>query len=525
MVTRRTAHANHSRSSSSSKRQEKRKSSSPKQKTLYAGGSGAGSRGGRVGNLAGLESGGMGSFNDSAPSVGNVAGLGSDGADFYAKDEGRHASSAADAPKSSSPTPRNSRSGKDGDSLISRRGFLYGAAAVGAVAVVGGGAVAATQLSSSDDEDEDISYLEVPNSAVTSSDDFTNVEVDGHMTLDASYELTYGTLVWANDDEYAACLVPTEESSPIAQVALLSLSEGSCPIVLDQAVGNDEGFEIYDVRATSSGLVWTEADILDGTWRVYTATLSGDELGSPALAKEGRTSDWDTPTIAAVGGQAFVQIVPKSDAETYDQGTSLLRVAMGSEEPEELFNSRGRSATSPYATADGVVITPRLDSSTIYHQLTLIDAESGKVSDSMTLPYSMTPLEAGYGKTGFMFSFENIYDYGDGISNLGTYAPMSAVSDGAYSKAGWFHFNRTPTAAPAWCGDYLMVKSTTQVCGFDLDAGEYFAFDTESGADDYGEYLASTGARDAIVTFTNVDDNPVNGDERTCCVVKVWKPA
>ena len=529
MVTRRSAHANHSRSSSSSKRRDKKRGSG-KEKTLYAGGNTSGSLGGHVGNIAGLDSGGMGGFGDSTPSVGNVAGLGSGENKIYTGDDERRRAAAAEeaSRKSNAPTRRSARSSASdkGDSLLSRRAFLYGAVGVGAAAVVGGGAVAATQLSKSEDEeDEDISYLEVPESSVTSSEDFTNVEVDGHMTLSASYELDYGTLVWASDDDCAACLIPTEESSPIAQVGLLSLSDGSLSTVLEQAVGNDEGFEIYDVRASSAGLVWTEADILDGTWRVYTATLSGSSLGTPALAEQGHSSNWDTPTIAAVGDWAFVQVVPKSDGETYDQGTSLLRVAMGSEEPEEIFNSRGRSATSPYATADGVVITPRLDSSTIYHQLTLIDAESAKVQDSMTLPYSMTPLEAGYGQTGFMFSFEDIYDYGDGISNLGTYAPMSAVSNGAYSKAPWFHFNRTPTAAPAWCGGYLMVKSTTQVCGFDLDAGEYFAFDMESGADDYGEYLASTGARDSIVTYTNVDDNPVNGDERTCCVVKVWTTA
>ena len=33
----------------------------------------------------------------------------------------------------------------------------------------------------------------------------------------------------------------------------------------------------------------------------------------------------------------------------------------------------------------------------------------------------MKPLEAGYGNTGFMFSFDAGYQYGGGIASIGTY--------------------------------------------------------------------------------------------------------
>ena len=38
--------------------------------------------------------------------------------------------------------------------------------------------------------------------------------------------MPYGTLVWANSETYAACLLPTENSSPLTQAAVLSLSSG-----------------------------------------------------------------------------------------------------------------------------------------------------------------------------------------------------------------------------------------------------------------------------------------------------------
>ena len=66
----------------------------------------------------------------------------------------------------------------------------------------------------------------------------------------------------------------------------------------------------------------------------------------------------------------------------------------------------------------------------------------------MVLPRSMRPLEAGYGDNGFSFSFDAWYNYGDGISQIGTYTPASRVTDGNYSDAPWFSFSLAPTAAP-----------------------------------------------------------------------------
>ena len=63
----------------------------------------------------------------------------------------------------------------------------------------------------------------------------------------------------------------------------------------------------------------------------------------------------------------------------------------------------------------------------ICYQLTRIDAQSASVVDSLVLPSSMKPPAAGSGDTGFMFSFEAIYNFGEGIANLGTYIPANTV--------------------------------------------------------------------------------------------------
>lgn len=554
MVTRRSTHSHHAKSHSSAARRASRRSASANG-SLYAGGRTGGSHGGHVGNVAGLGGAASGGGRrGEAPSVGNVAGLGGSSGPRPSGEHRRPTGGTADGPNgrgstsvggthraagARSPRAADGSNGSGGvlggsgggfhiptpnggDVLLTRRHFLFGALGVGAVAALaGGGSVIVDQMQSA--SSDDLAVLTVPESSVTTSDACSEVDASERMALAGSFELPYGTLVWANDDDIAACLLPTEQSSPIAQVGLLALGSGSCTTVLEQAVGTAEGFEIYDVRATSEGVIWTEADILDGTWRIYTATSDGSSIGEPALVDEG-DGEWQTPTIAAVGDRAFWQVLPRIDGSKKTEGSTLKRATMGASDAEIAFTSNGRMATPPYGLADSVVISPRTDTSSIHYQLTRLDARTNDVLDTMALPTSMRPLEAGYGQTGFLFSFDAIYNYGGGIANLGTYAPTVTVTEGSYSDVPWFRFNRTPTAAPAWCGSYLMVKSTLNVCGIDLNANESFRFEIENGADDYGEYLATTGVHDSIVTFTNVDDNPVNGEPRKCCVVKVWKP-
>ncbi|MBQ3106379.1 MAG: Tat pathway signal protein [Eggerthellaceae bacterium] len=468
----------------------------------------------------------------------------------------------------------------NGETLLTRRNFLLGALGVGAVAAAGAGAVALGKLGKSDDGE--LQMLSVAEDAVTLSDNLEEIGTSGAVVLLASMTLPYGSLVWSNDDNMGVALIPTETAKPLTQVALLFFGSGSYSVVLPSAVGVDEGFEIYDVRACPNGLVWTEADILDGVWRVYAAPFDGSEVGTPIMLEEGG-EDWETPTLAAVGNHAFWQVLPKIGGPSTSKHSLLKRAAFGSASVDVVWSSLGRMSSPPYALNDSVVITPRTNTDTVHHQLTRIHAQTGEIMDTLILPNSMKPLEAGYGRHGFMFSFDGIYNYGGGIANLGTYTPATVVSsqpaqitnvvefaagnadsegnsdavmdDGsasaggsgapfnpggattgtataattvspagnpAYNEAGWFRFSRNPTAAPCWCGKWLMVKSTTAVCGVDIPNNQYFVLDVRSGSDSYGDYLASTGMGNVAVTFSNIDHHPIEGDSTTCCFVRVW---
>lgn len=417
--------------------------------------------------------------------------------------------------------------GGSAQTLLTRRQLLYGAVGVGALAAIGVGAATCSGAAGGGG-DSAVSALDVPKHLLSTLNDFEALDTyEGSVQLVGEWDLPYGSLVWACDESIAACLLPTETGSPLAQVGLLFLGSGDYDTVLEKAVGAGEGYEIYDARANSQGLVWTEANIMRGTWRVYSAPIAGGALGEAALLEEGG-DEFETPTLAVAGGRAFWQAnareVDPDESDAEQPPSRLMAAAFGASGGEALFETARRMSSPPYAFGDTVTIAPRADSSSVYYQLTNLNASTGEVLDALTLPHAIAPIEAGYGKTGFMFSFPDIYDYDGAIANLGTYTPHALPADGNYDGAQWFDFSRTPTAAPAWCGNLLVVKSTYSVCGVDLDAGTYFAIDVDDGSENYGDYLASTGMSDTFVTYTNIDHTPVGEGAIHTCRVKVWAP-
>ena len=411
--------------------------------------------------------------------------------------------------------------------VLTRRQLLITAGVVAGAVAVGAGASA---YQSAQEDASSFETLTVADSQVTTLDGCSEVKPSKVCTKLGSYNLPYGTLMWCNSDSVAVCLLPTSKAKPLAKVALLNLSNGDTTTVLSKAKNQSKGYEIYDARCSSNGLIWVEENILLGSWCVYTAPISNYSLGSATKVDEGDSS-WEMPSLAAVGKNAFWQLQPVS-ASGGDglAGDAQVKTAPFSNpgNVQTVYTFGGRMATDIAASQDGVVITPAHEGTKSYRQLTLIDA-AGQVRDSLTLPSSMSPTCVGYGKTGFTFAFSDIYSYGDGISQLGTYAPMDAAS-GNYSGANWFRFGRTPTQPACWCGDRLMVKSTTAVCGINFSDKTYFTFPLENGAQNYGECLASEGTHKSVVTFQNVDDTEAQQTGATAstesakyCLVRIWR--
>lgn len=366
---------------------------------------------------------------------------------------------------------------------------------------------------------DDVGAIEVSQESVFTTDDCEYIEsLEGTLTMASQMSLPYGTIVWADDPNVACCLLPCETSNPLTQVGMLALSSGELATVLENAIGANDGFQIYDARLNSNGAIWLESDILNGKWRVYTGRLSSGVITSPQIAAEG-DSAWEMPSIAVSGNYGFWQLMPVKEGPASDESSLLMRIPFGAEmeQAKSVLESNGRMACPLSTTQGGVVAAPRASVKGVYYELAYVDAESGQVQDTLILPASMKPTFVSYGDTGFSFAFEDIYAYGDGISNLGTYTPALGDVDGE-----WLRFGRTPFTAPAWCGDMIFVKSTSVVAAINAANKTYCTIQPEHATQSYGEFLASSGSTSRIVTYANIDYTPLNKARVHECNVRVW---
>lgn len=384
--------------------------------------------------------------------------------------------------------------------LLTRRNLLIGAGVIGGIAAVGGISSAASSAFAPHDNIESIS---VPESAVTELATLTEVPYGDYLKLSISQKLPYGSLVWADNKTVAACLCPTEQAHPLNTIRLFYFASANLVEVLKKPQGFDEGFEIYDVRCSTEGIVWTECNIYENTWRVYTAQLENATLSNILKVDEG-DANWTTPSIAACDNAAFWQVAPNPNGELAKEKALLRAVRFGESSFEEIYESLHSFACRIVAAPDGVVIAPRMSSSTLYYQLTKVNASDFSVADQLVLPQRMTPCNIGYGKSGFAFALDNIYNYGDGISNLGTYTPMKAVDPYHYNDLPWFKFGRTPSATPAWCDEWFVVKSARAICGAHFASKSFFMIDIPNDTDSYGEYLVSSGSCNNIVGLSQI---------------------
>ncbi len=404
--------------------------------------------------------------------------------------------------------------------LLTRRHLVVGAAAIGGVAAIGGGATYAIgQLTGG--KEPTVSSISVAEGDVETLSSYEQASYSDHVKVSGRFKMPYGTLVWADNDTVAAFLTPGESASPLNTAGVLFLSNGKSVTTLKSAQGTDEGYEIIDVRCSEEGMVWTESNTYLSSWRVYTAKLSNSELSGITMVDSG-DANWQMPSLSAVGQYAFWQVSPNQSGSAANERSALKAARFGSNDVSVPCTSKKAFATRVTAATDGVVATPRAEATGTYYTLTKISANDLSVADTMTLPSSMSPDLAGYGRSGFSFGFSNIYSYGGGIANLGTYTPRSAVQAYNYDGKQWFRFARTPMATPCWSGEWFVVKSTTALCCVNFANKCYFTIDTVSGSDDYGEHLVSSGTCSSFVGLSQITSD-TNSDEDHA-LVRVFTP-
>ena len=462
-------------------------------------------------------------------------------------------------------------------STISRRNFVFGSLAVG----VGASLPAVLKCAESTPKGEmhslnlahassyyEVPTLSVPSENIVPSSDFNEVE-EGEapkiLTETANAELPYGSILFATSPGIAACLCPHEGSShPLCKALALYTGKATTSVLLNQALLNRVGFDIFDIRISKQGIVWTECNVMSGIWCVFTATFNEDQalsgtynhsagadlaqglsseeatrlsivttpedisnatgpgIGHPIMMAFGN-NQWQSPSIAAVGDYAIWQLMPNKKGDLTSESSTLNKSGFSEDYSEIIYESMGRFSAPPFVYKESVIIAPRVPEVSTTYQIKKFNIETLADEDAITLPSGMAPYNIGYGPNGFSFSFLAAYSYGDGISQWGTYYPMSAGNNYTDTGLNWLRHATAPTAPVSTTGAYFASKSSISgIILFDTTNSRYTTIPVESGSDNYGTFLASSGDTDLIVTYANIDTLGDTNNPRRMCSVRIW---
>lgn len=388
---------------------------------------------------------------------------------------------------------------RPGCRALSRRGFIAGAGRL-----LGAAALAAVPVGlaacSRDDGADAVQVLQVPANAVVTLDAFSEYEkVSKYCKVEAVGTYNAGTLLSASNSKVAAALCPGKTANPLNTVGLVEFSSGKLVTVLEQPVGQDDGYTFYNATASEELLVWVESNFLTGDWAVYCATLDADALsiGQPVQVDAGN-ADYDAPEIAALDQAAYWIVQPAEDGGKAKED-SLLKASSGGSAAAVIHTSHGRFNGGLSTSGNTLTAMPRADTeSGVYYQLTAFQSGTGAVVASQVLPRSYRPTCAVYMNGAFSFSIGASYDYGDGIANVGTYYPLDANT--------WLRLTRQPVTPPGLCRGWMFSKSGSRTALVDVQNRGYLTIDAPSGAADYGDYPVAVGEQDSIYVFSTVSE-------------------
>ena len=375
---------------------------------------------------------------------------------------------------------------------------LFGAAAkatVAGAAIASVGASLTLSACGSDSSSENTAeVLSVKSDQVVTLDAYAEVKKpQKYYKIEELIKIPGEAILFSSDGKVAAVLQAGESASPLNIVSLLNLSTGSLTQVLQKPVSYDEGYDIFEVRCSKSLIIWVESNYLTSAWRVYVASVSsgGTSIGSPVLVDEG-DAEYDAPELAVVGSQAY-WIVQPAESGTKTKEDSYLKTSSGSASGT-VITSHGRFCGGLSVSGSTLTAMPRADMSGVYYQMTSV--EGGSVVSTTVLPRAYKPNGAIFLNGGFAFGISASYDYGDGISNVGTYYPIG--------QGNWLRLIRQPITVPGLSNGWLFCKSGSRTVFVDVDNKSYFTINAPDGCTDYGDYSVQFGKVGTIYNFATI---------------------
>lgn len=395
------------------------------------------------------------------------------------------------------------------DPTISRRGFLTGALGAGAAVVAAGSEALLAGCSPSKKEpaeqelvshavaDKDVPVMQVLEEQVLEGTGFEEAPFGDYLELIDTFDLPVGSLAFQVDSELVLTLLPTKESDSLRQIGLLDLNTGELSVLVESPMEKGRNVVIYDARASKTRLIWVELDLGTFGWKTYVATILGKVISSASLVEEGDL-DYEPPMLAVAGDKVYWTVMPNAEGKAR-QEDSYLRMIPGTQvlgfgqvTPQTLLTSHGRMCTNPLVTEGILTVTPRVDTTNVYHQLTAIDCKTDKVIAFQVLPQSMKVSDALYYRDGFVFSIDANYNYAGGLRYFGIYQQLP--------EGDYLHISKPPTNAIVQIDNVIYTKSTNSILGVDTFKHKLLIVRTPPLCSDYGEAMVGWGVQERLVT-------------------------
>ena len=413
---------------------------------------------------------------------------------------------------------------------VSRRGFVAGSAAVAATAMTLEGCSSSSGLQGIVDgvkaqfPDAHVEYLDVDFSQILPHAEMNMVDSVDYLYETKAFDLPLGSLVYQSSDSQALVMAKGASSKALIRLGFVSLDSGTFTPVLEEALGVNEDFIIYDARASAEAVVWVECNMVHGQWRVFATHMidgmvSAESMKQALLLDEGEDS-YSPPQLAASGKKVYWSVMPDPDGPASSEDSYLKAVTFASGKagatatPEQsiVFTSHGRMITNPTVSGGTLTIVPRVDTDGVYYQLTAIDIESDEVRNISILPPSLRVANAVWLEEGFAFGIEGNYDYAKGLSLFGTYQQMKNEQ--------FLYINKVPAFPAVQMNALTYIKSTKNVIGLDTDTGTAVIVGTPKDCVSYGDILAGTGVQNRLVTYTTIVSRVVQNSG--ICHVRVF---
>lgn len=377
---------------------------------------------------------------------------------------------------------------------VSRRTLFKGTAAAGAaltaISLVGCGSDGGAANVSGEPQ------------VITDDSKITNVTEDfggvGN-TLTAQYEwdLPLGTVPFHCEGSWAALLEAPASARTINTLGIISLASGNTStLVSEPIVGKTHAF--HDVRCSEQVYAWVEMDYAAGAWVLIAQALeNGVLVGDPVELDKGDV-DWEPARFTATGSSVIWQKMPFATGAKSSEFSHCYLWNVGDEKGKDLYESPGRFATWPRVSDGYLTIAPRVNSDDgTYYGLTALDLQNNnKVTAQLVMPETVSPFEAVFMGESFAFSVEANYGYGGSLGNMGTF-----IGD---SGGPFVYLSREPLACVTGKGSLYVIKAQSSHFVVDTSAQTYAILTAPDKALDFGDYPASEGTTDRLVTYATV---------------------